>query len=42
MVVVLNYARQGMLREAMQGSVGSLLARYCPVPLVLLQPPQMA
>lgn len=38
MVVVLNYERFSALREAVEGSVASVLARWCPVPLVLLQP----
>lgn len=28
-------------QEALHGSVASVLARHCPVPLVLLQPPEL-
>ncbi|GFH15181.1 Usp domain-containing protein, partial [Haematococcus lacustris] len=43
MVVVLNYGRQGMVRESLEGSVASELVRHMPpVPLVLLEPAQSA
>jgi len=41
LVVVMNYARAGMVAETLAGgSVASQLTRTCPAPLVLLEPPQ--